>query len=306
MTETAGSSPKLKEISSVIADLPVVVQKFWSAVAEPLFELSISLLVLFFALGGDNKVENAVSAQLIAIPKMTPDDTYGIKALVPIAVLILLIGIAQGNSKLLRVIGMAIPGRLVQDRTMLLIHGAKLNGSLLELGEAWQYNPRLGDVWELNAEIDTTIGRVPLDPAKDILYKAREMQSRSDLLASTAAFVKGLLVVTIAVDVVLFVFKSWPLHWGNLAVIVAVAAAALLYLAFGRIQAEREYAQRKVRDYNFHRKLSGAQPAEQDERRLALLDGPPTRRSAWTLTLVPHESRADIDTLLRALVARPE
>src|SRR5262249_33494278 len=135
---------KLTEFSSFMGDLPSVAQKFWDAVAGPIFELSISLIVVFFALGGDKQVEDKISTQATGISstQIPQIDVYGIKAVIPIAVLILLLGIAQGNSKLLRVIGAAIPGQLVPNRCNLLLRYS----TPLEIGEAWQYNPKLGNI----------------------------------------------------------------------------------------------------------------------------------------------------------------
>jgi hypothetical protein len=304
MTEGAGEKRKLTEFSSFMGDLPSVAQKFWDAVAGPVFELSISLIVVFFALGGDKQVEDQISAQVTGIspPQI---DVYGIKAVIPIAVLILLLGIAQGNSKLLRVIGAAIPGQLVPNRRNLLMR----NAAPLEIGESWQYNPILGSIDQLNTEIDATIGRVPVDQANDILSEVRIMQSRSDLLASTAAFIKGLFVVTIGIVVVLNVFGAWPIHWRHLAVIFAISSIALVYLAFCRIQAEREYARRKVKDYNFQKKMLNNPPPPPDHRHQARLNdidqqaAAAKTESSWTLKLVPPDVKGDLRTLGNAMIS---
>jgi hypothetical protein len=304
VAEGAEEKRKLTEISSFIADLPTAVQKFWNAVAGPLFEFSIALVVVFFAMGGDQKIGGAVSSmQLAANPPVPLNDPYGIKILIPVAVLIFLIGIAQGASKLLRVIGAAIPGKLVPDRTFLLARYAPA----FEIVEAWQYNPRLKRLDELNAEIDTTIGRSTPDPFRDILSKIRAMEGRSDGLASTASFVKGLLAVTIIISVLLNVFEAWPMHWSRLAVVFAGSCVVLIYLAFGRVQAEREYAGRKVGDYNLQKKMSAQSPpatsegsiepaAIYEQLRRANLESP------WALNFIPFEAGHDLFVLGASLI----
>jgi hypothetical protein len=204
MAEGTEAKPKLTEISSFMGDLPFAVQKFWNAVAQPLFELSISLVVVFFTLGGYEITQGSFSAQANAIPRLCPDNTYGIQTLVPLAVIVFLIGIAQGNSKLLRIIGAAIPGQLVPNRAALLMQ----NASQLEIVEAWQYNSNLGDIWQLNTEIDAAISRLPFDQAKDTLSNVRTMQNRSDSAATTASFIKGLFAATVVVNVMLKLFDA--------------------------------------------------------------------------------------------------
>jgi hypothetical protein len=258
MADEVVEKGKLTEFSSFIADLPSVVEKFWNAVARPIFELSITLIVLFFALGDDSKVENQISTQLNAIPSLVESskDIYGIKALIPVAVLIFLLGIAQGNSKLLRVIGAAIPGQLVSERSNLLLTYT----SPKDIEEAWLYSDKLTKIDELNAEIDATIGVVP-NSASGLHSKARTTQGKSDVFASNAAFIKGLLSVTSVVVIVLYKFGDWPIHERQLAVIFAISSIALVYLAFSRIQAEREYASLKVKAYIFIKKNSSEKPA---------------------------------------------
>jgi hypothetical protein len=304
MAEGTEAKPKLTEISSFMGDLPFAVQKFWNAVAQPFFELSISLVVVFFTLGGYEITQGSFSAQANAIPRLCPDNTYGIQTLVPLAVIVFLIGIAQGNSKLLRIIGAAIPGQLVPNRAALLMQ----NASQLEIVEAWQYNSNLGDIWQLNTEIDAAISRLPFDQAKDTLSNVRTMQNRSDSAATTASFIKGLFAATVVVNVMLKLFESWPMHWGRLAIVFAAASIASIYLAFRRIQSEREYASRKVGEYNFQKKMLGLARAPEEFRPRALdevsrLYNYFYSRRAWALRLVSPDVGNDLgvlgDTILR-------
>jgi hypothetical protein len=310
MPEGADEKRKLGEISSFISDLPSAVQKFWSGVAEPFFELSISLIVVFFALGGDKPISVPLSAvtqgplEGSSSIKALMSDGYGVKALIPVAVLIFLIGIAQGVSKLLRVIGAAIPGQLVPHRANLMIKWA--TGP--EIIEAWQYNPKLDTVEELNTEIDSAIGRVPADPAKDILSKIRVLQARSESIASTASFVKGLFVTTVIISVLLCVFESWPIHFHRLALILAFTLVALTYLAFGRVQAEREYAGGKVREYNSQKKVFGETPRAADDVHSRAEKYNAAREALgapWTLNIVPPDAGDDLRILGRALIGWP-
>jgi hypothetical protein len=236
-----------------------------------------------------------------------PADSYGIKALIPLAVVIFLLGIAQGNSKLLRVIGGAIPGQLVSDRTSLLLKSARP----AQIGEAWQYNDRLGNLVELNNEIDTTISRVPINPMHDNLSEVREMQAKSNLLASTADFVKGLTAVAILSAILLHVFVAWPIHYSHLAIVIVASAVILIYLAFSRIQAEREYASRKALDYNFQKKVMSESPTKNDQMlqsrmtEIMKLAEEDKSKPAWEMKFAPSEAINDLRDLKIAWLSRP-
>jgi hypothetical protein len=309
MAEGAEDKRKLSDISSFIADLPATVQKFWSGVAEPFFELSIALIVIFFALGGEKPIpipRDAMSQS--AEIKALISDGYGVKALIPVAVLIFLIGIAQGVSKLLRVIGAAIPGQLVPDRASLTMQYAPP----LELIDACRYNPARDSLDDLNNEIDSAISRVPADPRRDLLANIRVLQGRAETIASTASFVKGLAVVTAVISFLLGTFESWPIDLHRLGLIFALALVALAYLAFGRVQAEREYAKRKVREYNSQKETLSEpiKPNGNKEKVIELSDealksqlkkwkdeAPPQ----WKLNFVPPEVGGDLAVLNRAI-----
>jgi hypothetical protein len=121
---------------------------------------------VFFVLGNDEKIGNTISTQLNTVREISPGDGYGIKALIPVAVLVFLVGIAQGVSKLLRVFGSAIPGQLVPNRTSLFLENAKHP----DIVEAWRYT-ELGTIEDLSNEIDATIARSPVNVAKDTLFR---------------------------------------------------------------------------------------------------------------------------------------
>jgi len=92
------------KLSSVIGDLPGVIAKFWAAVAAPLFELSDSLVAICYALGvgWDELNRTNVSTHLLPgedAAKLL--ETYGLRSLLPIAVFVLLLGIAQTNAAII-------------------------------------------------------------------------------------------------------------------------------------------------------------------------------------------------------------
>jgi hypothetical protein len=300
MAEGTEEKRKLTEISSFIGDLPSTVQKFWSGVAEPFFELSIALIVVFFVLGGDKKIEEAISTQLSAAPQISLGDSYGIKALIPVAVLIFLVGIAQGVSKLLRVIGSAIPGQLVPNRISLFLK----NGKPSEVAEAWQYT-QLGTVEDLNNEIDATIARPPLNAANDTLSKIRVLQGQSEAIMSTASFIKGLFVTTVVIAVVVSLFALRPLETTNLAIVFVFTIVALIYLAYARVQSEREYASQKAREYSFQKKVLGVPSKEYNPQKLAEVEQArrdPDREAQWKLNLIPKDVGRDLQVLGSALL----
>jgi hypothetical protein len=306
-----GVEGKLAGFSSFIADLPSAVQKFWNAVAAPIFELSITLIVLFFAVGDKNAVQNAVQNAVpselksLSYPQATDHDTYGVRLLIPIAFLVLLLGVAQANSTFLRAVGAMLPVKLVPKGLNLVL--TKVSPVIVV--EAWQYHPKLTSVAELNTVIDNEVGRIP-QFAVDNLSKSRVLRARSEMLESTAGFIKGLLVASIGVDL-FWIFERHEIDLGHLATIFGISFIILIYLAFSRIQAEREYATRKVQDYITYK--GNSMPPGTDISASAQLNEQRTKdvqnqvraalyENAWTLKFAATEAQEDLRTMTRAAI----
>lgn len=287
------------EISSFIADLPPVIAKFWAAVAGPLFELSIALFVLSFSIGGYRGTQLKIAGQLNKLPS-SMIDSYGLKPVVPIIIIILLLGAAQGTSKVLRSIGAAVPGQLVPDDVKLLVENSTPN----LIAEAWEYNAKLTSLGQLNAEIDAAISRLPLDKFKDRLDESRRMQMMPSFYIYLADFVKGLTVVTFALNVFLYLSGLWPLHVKHLLIVVIFAPIVLFYLAIARIRADREYQARKVMDYIAQKKADGlsVEPNNQNDARIRQIGiHSDSCAPSWKLRITPLEASADLCVWLKAL-----
>jgi hypothetical protein len=303
MPNGEGDERRLTEVSSFVSDLPAVVQKFWTAVAGPLFELSITLIVLFFALDAGGEFEKNIQSLGTALLSPPPIlDSYGLKSLIPIAVVIFLLGIAQANSQLLRVVGASTPGRLIPSRRRLYLKYA----SAEDISEAWTYDHHLDTAAELGDVIDEIIRLPPAKAATDSFSGARMLRKRSDLLQSTGEFIKGLFVVAFLVVVILNLIGGWPVNWTHLLILFVIFLIAMLYLSIIRMQAEREYEGMKVKEYILYKKMKRANAVVESPLKKVLdeMDGVADDR-VWEFKIAPVGAIDDLCALKTALLPGP-
>jgi hypothetical protein len=266
--------------------------------------LSITLIVLYFALDGGGEIEKRIQGLEGAFSSPPAIlDAYGLRTLVPIAVAIFLLGIAQANSNLMRIVGAAVPGRLVPDRRHLFLKYAPPK----DIVKAWAHAPKVASVEDLSDVIDETIIRPSSKEIAESLWEGRSLQRVSEFLVSTGDFVKGLVVATILVVSLSSLIDGRPVNASHLAVLLAILSVAILYLTILRIRAERDYASVKARSYNLYRSYDEAPTVAGPSRFQNVYDAAKHGRNSplWTLNFAPAGVVEDLRTLYSAISPRP-
>lgn len=242
--QMSDASEAASETSSVLKDLPGVVQRFWSGVAAPLFELAATVLVLALVFG----LDRVLPSNLAYAPQKGGDldraiELYGLGVVIPIAFIIVLLGLAQANSWLLRTLGEVAPLKLERRRTVALAR----TGRFHELQLIWGHWPQIADIKGLDAAIDAEVKQPSATGrAGRLLDDARALRRRADTIDSYAKFSVGLITVAVAAGLI-----ASALGWGRVdatrvLLVVVFGAAFLLFLTTNRIRAERDYANEKL------------------------------------------------------------
>ena len=295
------------DITSAISDFPSIVGKFWSAVAGPMFELAITLAVLCFVLGLDQQHPLSHLPPVGLLPDASVQRAlqfYGVTFAVPVAVFILLLGIAQANSRLLRTIGGIVPGELVPNTTNLFT----ANADKFDVLTIWKHYPNL-EINGLNSKIDTEIAREDdLDPNRTVLTSVRTMHNQVRTFWGPANFTKGLLALAIVSAITVSILYRTELEWRRLVLLAIVVAIVLTQLATRRILWERRYNRQKVSDYRYFLQLkdnSGQNSISPEDRsrleRLEQLRTIADFEGSWRLNFLPSGLGSDFRELGKAV-----
>lgn len=262
-----------------LSDLPKQVREFWAATGIPIVELMICLLVIGWCANiGIADVERSVAAfgsssNIRSESNHLPDlekqvdssdqrdadikgeskretDVFGLSKLLPLAAIVVFLGVAQGVAAFVRMLGSTFP-----------VHaGYRLNVYLADqvpldvIEPAWARYPAITDLVLLSARIDEDVDRSETIPdAKVHFYRSRELKPEVDGLDSRRRFLVGLIIVGVITWVVQDAFASrWPSHMEvkRLVAFVILAVAVGVYLNLSYLKTWRLYHYRKFADFN--------------------------------------------------------
>lgn len=309
MSESGKSHSAVSELSGTFGDLPNIISRMWAAVASPLVELAITMVVLSFVLALDRQAGGSLSSQSSLIPSEALQrslDFYGLKLVIPIAFLIVLLGVAQANSTLMRVLGIVVSVRFEFKSKYLLARYADRR----ELGEIWKYHLNLGtDFDALDMLIDSEVSRAQdPEPNRHMLKSASLLRASSDTLDGQMLFAKGLLVCAVMAAVVSTLLFHRTFEWARLLALLTAMIVLFVLFTIRRIRLERLYAYRKVKRYKNFLKASdrpaGAPSQQQSDafyNQLEILRAQENVSGAWTLSVFPDYFRGDFRQFRKAL-----
>jgi hypothetical protein len=281
-----------------LKELPEQIRDFWAATGIPIVELMLAVVVLSWLVGppalhhasesvtrwgaqsthsaadhsSDTAPTTAANAES-AGPGNEPKsdlEKYGISAILPLAALVVLLGLAQGLSAFLRMLGGTLPLHVAYRLDVLLTRYLPLD----VLVRAWTYSSTANNLTTLSDRMDQEVERSSGTKADGFFRHSRELRPTAKALDSSRQFVAGLILAGCLVWLVSIVnlgviAKDDP--YKRIAVFLIVGVVVLIYLNLSFLRATRLYHYRKFADYVAWKNVElKASPLQSDELTLAL------------------------------------
>lgn len=262
-----------------LKELPNQVREFWRATGVPIVELTICIVVLSWCAGvGLGDITNRLEAPLCVSPnvqatgissmasqanavkeesenkKNEPEsilETYGLSAVLPLAALVVLLGIAQGLSTFVRMIGSSLPIHAVYKIDLLLLHYLPVD----LLIDAWSRFESVTDVALLSNTLDQEVTRSEgSTDAKRFFERSRELKPVIEQLEGTRRFTAGLVAIGLTILLTTFVIQALKGPWSiesavHLGLFAFVGSVILIYINLSFLRATRLYHHRKFSDF---------------------------------------------------------
>jgi hypothetical protein len=251
-----------KKATISIGNLASQVRDFWAATGVPIVELMLSILVLSWCVFGSDCVSQSITTAIgqtilshsqQSLPTLQPSksifELFGLSTILPIAGIVVLLGVAQGLSAFLRMLGGMAPIHFAYRVEILLLRHLPLG----TLESAWARLDVAEDLRMLSERLDHEVNWSATNVVASQFFRGSlQLQPVIDRLDSTRRFVAGLL----AAGILVWLLHEFPyIHRvsledaGRLGTLIAVGVAALIYLNVNFLHAARLYHYRKFADF---------------------------------------------------------
>jgi len=231
-----------------LTDLPALAKQFWQSVALPLAELAATVIAFVVSIGFDGiglveRFRVGDTGQHLT-PKADSILTfYGIDKVLPLAIVFLLIVLAQANSRVFRVIGSLIPLHLSSDPLRVFITANSANLLILRA------NHREKDLDQIRTTVDYAIANEKIGSSPEL----QRLQVDEEATRSMSHFVKGLAAIILIVTTISLIFpavaNTQNVDVRRVLFIALAFTVILVYLAVRRMKLDVEIAQLRVRTY---------------------------------------------------------
>lgn len=281
-----------------LKELPYQVREFWKATGVPLVELTICIVIVSWCVTGiglrsiANHFETQVGVSSnMQVTSNSSDaknlptnhtkeggdnvlETYGISAILPLATIVVLLGIAQGISAFVRMMGSSLKIHAMYKINLLLLRYLPVD----LLIETWSHFESASDVTDLSQKLDQEVTRSESNnSAKRFFERSRQFKPVIEQLEGSRRFIAGLIFIGIVI-LVFETIKGPSIEQSIIKVVqfFSVGSVVLAYVNLSFLRTTRLYHHRKFSDFvawkAYEDKLSGkGNSAENDPSRETVL-----------------------------------